>query len=148
MLIQKYKDIFDFPDKWKWKYYSGLYFSFDPFDSEEAAGNFIREYFQTGGKENVLLPKRFTDKFRNIHSVSTFFLGILLKSLFNLHKLNELKPDFSYLWFIACLYHDYGYYIEKNKNKYSPQKCNLAKIIKRLEIKHNLLESNYHSLFT
>jgi hypothetical protein len=81
---------------------------------------------------------------RIIHTISTFFLGILFQPLC---KLPALKPDFKYLWFITCLYHDYGYCIENNKDDYPPQEYDLTAIIKKLNIKNDLLKTNHGSLF-
>jgi hypothetical protein len=143
MLIDKYRQIFNSPNEWK--YYDGLYFYENPFDNKDEAKYFIHRYFETGNKESVLDTKITSDKLRDIHSISAFFLGVLLKPLC---IIPELQPDFRYLWFIACLYHDYGYHIEINKKKYPPQRCNLTYIIDVLEIKHNLLKSKFDSLFT
>ena len=143
MLIEKYREIFR--DSPKWRYYDDLYFYDNPFDDETVRESFIYTYFQTGRKESVLDTKIPENKLRDIHSISTFFLGILLEPIC---KIPELKPDFRYLWFIACLYHDYGYFIEKEKNKYPPRKTSLSKLLSDLGIKQNLLKIDFKSLYS
>lgn len=140
MLIERYKSIFRTDETWK--YYSQLHFHDNPFENEGIADNFISEYFKNGNKQNVLDNKFPKDRNRDIHSISTFFLGILFKPLC---KIPELKPDFRYLWFITCLYHDYGYHIEKEKRIYCPEKLSLKSLCKKLRIKNNLLELNFYS---
>lgn len=105
-------------------YYKGAewnYYNMDsvwPFDDVEAR-NFIKQYFENGAKKGVVLPMiDEIDSMRHLHSVSAFFLGLLIK--------RELCPDltiyskasepyeFSYLWFLVCLFHDMGYAIEND----------------------------------
>lgn len=143
MLIEKYREIFATPDKWR--YYDELYFFDNPFDSDDVRDSFIYTYFQTGRKETVLDSKIPKDKLRDIHSISTFFLGILLRDVC---KVPEIKPDFRYLWFITCLYHDYGYFFENKKNKYPPQKTSLSKLLSDLKIKYCLLRTKYNSFYS
>ena len=76
MLIDKYRQIFDTPDLWK--YYDKLHFENNPFDSESVAERFIYKYFQKGNKESVLDSKIPPDKARDNHSISTFFLGLFV----------------------------------------------------------------------
>ena len=139
MLIEKYRNIFDNPDEWK--YYNELHFPDNPFDDETVRKTFIRDYFKTGRKDNILDEKISVDELRDIHSISTFFLGILLKPICKKQELERLAPDFRYLWFITCLYHDYGYFIENEKSKHLPQKTSLGKLLSILGIKHNLLNT-------
>jgi hypothetical protein len=136
MLLDKYREIFEGQD---WKYYSGLYFANCPFDDDSIAETFIRDYFKTGGKENILDKNIPQDKFRDIHSISTFFLGLHLKEIC---RVPDLKPDFRYMWFITCLYHDYGYYFENSKSKFSPKNNNLITLLKKIKIEYRLLESD------
>ncbi len=139
MLIDKYRTIFKNDEKWK--YYSQIHFPNNPFDDKNIADKFIIEYFKNGNKQNVLDTNFPKDKDRDIHTISTFFLGILLKPFCNIH---ELKPDFRYLWFIACLYHDYGYHIEKDKTKYTPKNSSIKNLLRILKIKNNFLTLEYY----
>lgn len=59
-------------------------------------------------------------EYRAIHTVSAFFLGIFLEKCLtqencgvDISTQSAFFP-FSYLWFLTCLYHDYGYIIEEN----------------------------------
>ena len=121
-----------------WKYYLNLDIE-NPFENENAAESFIHEYFKTGGKVRVLEERIPFHKARNIHSISAFFLGIFLKPIFNINE-SEMKPDFRYLWFITCLYHDYGYYIEEKKEKYPPNRFSLNAILKEWKVEYDLLK--------
>lgn len=142
MLLDRYKEIFEFDNGKKWKYYSGLPIHDNPFEHDFSAEFFIHEYFNTAGKKDVLDENIKWTKFRNIHSISTFFLGIHLKEIC---KVSHLKPDFRYLWFITCLYHDYGYYFEDEKTKFPPKEQTLTALMKIQKIKHNLLESGSYN---
>lgn len=59
-------------------------------------------------------------EYRAIHTVSAFFLGTMLENCLmkDPSGLQILTGDqhfpFSYLWFLTCLYHDYGYIVEEN----------------------------------
>ncbi len=59
-------------------------------------------------------------EYRATHTVSAFFLGIFLEDCLtqgqcgaDLAVHGDFFP-FSYLWFLTCLYHDYGYIVEEN----------------------------------
>lgn len=124
-----------------WDYYKGR--NHNPFDFNEIfSRTFIKEYFNEGCKEDVFqISKQFTQE-RITHTVSTFFLGILVRSLFP-SKFEDLKPDFRYMWFLICLYHDVGYKYESNKEKYSVEKYTLKdfKKIKKIKPGNYLLNS-------
>jgi len=97
---------------------------------------FIGNYFINGSKNLALNltdndindPMALFSDYRAIHTVSAFFIGLFIeKSLNNERSLSiQLDGDqqampFSYLWFLACLYHDYGYCIE-DQNNHVPNK--------------------------
>lgn len=101
----------------EWNYYDADIRK--PFDKDKAR-DFIIQYFENGAKKRVVLP--FIDEIdsmRHMHVVSAFFIGLLIK--------RELCPDlvifsqkyenyeFSYLWFLVCLFHDMGYAIENDR---------------------------------
>ena len=103
--------------KAEWNYYDADIRK--PFDKDKAR-DFIIQYFENGAKKRVVLP--FIDEIdsmRHMHVVSAFFIGLLIK--------RELCPDlvifsqkyenyeFSYLWFLVCLFHDMGYAIENDR---------------------------------
>jgi len=82
---------------------------------------FIEDYFKGAGKEYVFedfLQRDFSKlKNRALHTVSTFFLGIVLAEKLQIDRIFiKEAPDssctFLYIWFLTCLYHDYGYVYE------------------------------------
>lgn len=114
-----------------WKYYQNKYNGDFPICSKEESERFINEYFKAGSKEAILsgitLKNSENSEFQSHiqHTVVTFFLGILLKEkLFSDYELsingNEWKRKtypFNYLWFLTCLFHDYGYYFKSSGNQ-------------------------------
>lgn len=89
----------------------------------EEADRFINDYFTAGRKESVLsysyeernqLPPE-----RAIHTVSGFFLGLLIENCINnntpLSLISVNDFPFSYLWFLTFLYHDYGYCVAERE---------------------------------
>jgi len=108
-----------------------------PLTNKDEALHFINYYFHTGGKEVVFdTHKIFSGDSeiindRSMHIVSTFFIGIIISDLFPDIKKEKL---FLYRWFLTCLFHDYGYIIENNKEKYPPKIYNMSKIRKELSI--------------
>lgn len=108
-----------------------LPFLLDP----EEADEFISKYFIAGRKEfalsysfkeqNQLPPER------AIHTVSGFFLGLLIENCINstvtlsLNSINNFP--FSYLWFLTFLYHDYGYCVTEREGSIikCPQHANI-----------------------
>lgn len=100
----------------EWNYYDADIRK--PFDKDKAR-DFIIQYFENGAKKRVVLPLiDKIDSMRHMHVVSAFFIGLLIK--------RELCPDlvirsqryedyeFSYLWFLVCLFHDMGYAVEND----------------------------------
>lgn len=127
-ILQIYKDVFT--DRSKWRYYSHM--DIDPFDSDSSTKEFITRFIELSGKaqENPLYDN--IDKLDNQrvrHIVSTFFLGTYL--YFNVQEIKipidvvikrfkkqnpNSKIEFSFIWFLICLFHDLGYSIENNEN--------------------------------
>lgn len=104
-------------DSREWNYYScNMTF---PFEATEAR-IFIKEYFEQGAKRGVIFPViDEINSMRSMHTVSAFFIGLLLKKSIgeNLDIIcsNSDDYEFSYLWFLVCLYHDMGYAIENDQ---------------------------------
>lgn len=112
---------------------------------------FIRDYFHRAGKDNI-----FTDYFefkdnddlitKSQHTVSIFFLGILIYNSIKklevppLNRIQSRYEFFPFIWFLTCLFHDYGYEYEKNskKNLEKIWDINSLKII--FKIKYDLLK--------
>ncbi len=91
--------------------------------NSERANHFIKEYF-TAGSKSMVLNLEFNQKLqlpeeRAIHTVSGFFLGLLIENSINKNNtLSIERPDyfpFSYLWFLAYLYHDYSYCVTERE---------------------------------
>lgn len=64
MLIEKYRQIFNSYDKWR--YYDVLDFIESPFNNETVADSFIYRYFQTGRKDSVFDSKFRHYKYRDV----------------------------------------------------------------------------------
>lgn len=114
----------------EWNYYNA---DFEKPFGINTARKFIEQYFEKGAKRGVVLP--FIDEIdsmRYVHIISVFFIGLLIKRELcpNLAIRSKVDTDyeFSYLWFLVCLFHDMGYAIEndwtykftykKNTNQY------------------------------
>ncbi|MBR0598601.1 hypothetical protein [Sinanaerobacter chloroacetimidivorans] len=105
-----------------WYYYSRQTIKQFPFTSPEG---FIDDLFRTAQKQMLIINQgpeyNGTHKyFRASHSVSAYFIGILLAR--NIQRIGDfeinyphLNLSFYYLWNLVCLFHDQGYGIESNK---------------------------------
>lgn len=104
----------------KWNYYTQDN-NIDILHLPSLSKEFIDTYFKNGQKDFSVLnldenmPR--LSEFRAIHTVSSFFLGVQLASWLNelTLKCDNQEFDFSYIWFLTCLFHDYGYAIEETK---------------------------------
>lgn len=124
-----------------WDYYHYTNINTDDILHADASAEFIRTYFANGEKELPLIlnPEHaaaFLENYflaahkdrllsfdfdrqyalpheRAIHTVSGFFLGLLIENCLNAENPLSIKQPgyfpFSYLWFLTFLYHDYGY---------------------------------------
>lgn len=116
-------------NKSKWNYYNRDIAINNPFDSGEASKNFIMNFIKYSGKGNSRDLKKNIEglpDFRAMHIVSTFFFGIYLyensetisvninKKLEKYQNRSKYSSDikFSFIWFLACLFHDLGYKFE------------------------------------
>lgn len=123
-----------------WKYYKDMTFNQYPFFSEEIANQFVNNYFQTGNKIAVIDPTLNFDSFKNIHTLSTFFLGIFLKKI--VPDIGTINPKFEYFWYLSCLYHDYGYYVENDIIRFPLEKNSLNSIKSNLKISFDVLHDS------
>ncbi|MBH1941063.1 hypothetical protein I5677_09180 [Mobilitalea sibirica] len=106
-----------------WNYY-GLNVE-SPFESRESAKRFINDYFKTGSKEYAVFEWREYEgeelSFRNGHTTNVFFIGTMLQRLIDpcLFIKSEVDGEypFSYLWFLTCLAHDFGYIYENEMDQ-------------------------------
>lgn len=133
---KSFKEILDdtFRDTSKWNYYGDEGIIIDnPFNSIEDSKQFIKKFISLSEKANTneLFKKIDGLGDRAIHIVSTFFLGIYLyenpnnkmqkeidNQLLKLIEKYEIKSNinFSFIWFLACLFHDLGYEYEEKVN--------------------------------
>lgn len=158
-LYQEIKDLINADNSIPWKYYQhwSPNINADTLFSEQGSISFIKDYFTAGAKESPLCLDPFGENYKNefthrnkesllsdntfsidnlhgdrvIHTVSAFFLGILIENaLFgNNHLTASVNGDdeftFPYLWFLTCLYHDIGYQFEQDKEYHSSIKRHL-----------------------
>lgn len=116
-MMNLYEQIVDLYDNsTEWNYYdTNIRKTFDRYKASE----FIKQYFENGAKKRVILPLIYEiDPMRQVHTVSAFFIGLLIKRELcpNLIVYSQEYEDyeFSYLWFLVCLFHDMGYAIEND----------------------------------
>ncbi len=110
-------------NRYFWNYY-GQYLE-SPFENIESAKRFINNYFKSGSKEYAVYEWReFEDEemsFRNGHTTNAFFIGAMLQRIIdpNLFIESDIEGTypFSYLWFLTCLAHDFGYIYENEKDQ-------------------------------
>ncbi|MGV8139246.1 MAG: hypothetical protein AB2L20_28975 [Mangrovibacterium sp.] len=122
-LLRRYRRLFEKPGLWH--YYTEnkeeisceFPFIHDYMNPE----SFIKDYFRKGEKGEIFHDIPVLEKERVFHTISVFFLGAILANKIPYKEFRVLEPDFKYLWFLACLFHDWGYTIEKNKKDYPPQ---------------------------
>lgn len=88
---------------------------------DEECIQFIQNYFTAGGKEEAILEvSQAFNEFpsRASHSVSAYMIGLLAYQTYqdriNAQLVRVSVKEFSYIWFLICLYHDYGYFYERN----------------------------------
>jgi len=112
---------------------------------------FIKNFLRISGKE-LIEDYFFTtelkkagislDNFeRATHTNSVFFIGILLYQKLQLKdKISFIREDgevdeFLFIWFITSMVHDFGYFAEHNKEKFS----SITEDISSLKLTHDLL---------
>lgn len=117
-----------------WNYY-GVFSDYgdELFYDEDEAERFIRSIFESGSKQAIIEQMKFdTDElaFRAKHTIKVFLLGLMLQEIIDPElciRTDELDIgdyEFSYLWYLVCLYHDAGYKYENKKgNKEIEKKC-------------------------
>lgn len=135
-LLETYNKILSNPGKWK--YYSRMDLSgirceaSSLFRNDNNARGFIERYFQAGNKLNVFYDHSQTGmESRWTHTLSVFLLGIVLSDVLGIDMTEENECHNKanlYHWFLTCLYHDYGYVIEKNPSVYPPREYRLHKL--------------------
>ncbi len=107
-----------------WNYY-GVNFE-DVFQDESVARDFIYNYFKGGSKlyaldtwENSMNEYL---QMRNVHTVNVFFIGAFLQRIIDedIAIKSEVSSQypFSYIWYLLCLAHDFGYVYENYSKVY------------------------------
>lgn len=107
-----------------WNYY-GVNFE-DVFQDEGVAKDFIYNYFKGGSKLYALdtWANSMNEylQMRNVHTVNVFFIGAYLQRIIDEHiaiksEVSSHYP-FSYIWYLLCLAHDFGYRYENYSKVY------------------------------
>ena len=104
-----------------WDYYQGI--TVNPIASPQRANEFINEFFTLGSKEGIFQNQFINDENDRViiehttHTIKTFFIGIYLQQQIDRYlSINSsvgTNYPFSYLWYLSCLFHDYGYRFEQ-----------------------------------
>ena len=89
-------------------------------ENKAATKSFIYKYFQEGSKGPAIDYWAGTENdeitFRNAHTVNVFFIGAILQRTIDcnlcINAFSETIYPFSYMWFLTCLAHDFGYIYE------------------------------------
>lgn len=138
----------------EWDYYSEINDKElkNPFTSYLSHNRFLEKFFYRSGKNGLLeiinyLPNKKLDNNRIKHTNSIFFLGVLLYTKTNLSNsfFDEENPAeykrFPFLWFLTCLFHDFGFTYEKDNS--STNGINkISDLINRFNISNNILNTN------
>lgn len=141
------EETFHNQELYKWNYYSGNDFYASPMLSTDKSIEFIKNFIKLSEKSENRLNEEI-DKIgdRATHIVSTFFIGYyiyqntIFKSLIDCEielKIKKWKVgsdvNFSFIWFLTCLFHDLGYAIESSKKIKYISLCNLEKGTRKLK---------------
>jgi hypothetical protein len=137
-------------------YYTGIK-HIEPITHPEKAWCFIEEYFKAGEKQSALNVKDIENLKMNgkhLHTVSMYFIGILLRKMFEKtikNKLDNLLLNhgseyvcrYTYTWFITCLFHDFSWIHEDDKiskDYLDLEGCFLINLLNKFDINSTLLE--------
>lgn len=138
-----------------WCYYKNPSESLrNPFARDDNNGHFkfIKQYFKHGEKDEIFnhLGISKIPRHRYIHTNSIFFLGIIIANESNLKKLCEAslnspgRNDFTFLWYLTCLFHDFGY--EYESNGVSDNLKDLNHLRSTLDIDYDLLAQDIENI--
>lgn len=125
-LLELYQNILATP--LRWNYYSrrnnDLCSSINNiFSSDANAREFVLSYFALGQKLDAFNRGTSNMEYRWSHTISVYLLGVAIGEHLgiNFQELDERGNRKNlYLWFLTCLYHDYGYVIENDRVTYPP----------------------------
>lgn len=145
------KEIFQVIRKGKsWKYYDT---STCPtieklFYSNHTSTEWVKNMFRDGEKlcvfKGYASESLLNDRMK--HTISVYFLGIYIvnhikpiKERINTFVKNNGNEKWTYFWFLTCLYHDYGYIIENDKDTYDLHLLDLDKLCQQLYVESEVL---------
>lgn len=119
-IFEKFKNMHS--DDWDYYIDRILENPFNHRDLKDYKG-FILKYYFNSGKMEIIEEFNTYAEFKNdraIHTVSIFFLGILIRKSTKLNSLifedkNNIRgnPTFQFVWFLSILFHDFAESIEK-----------------------------------
>lgn len=134
-------------NRYDWNYFGISIHNLNPLDEPI---QFISEMFMYAQKHMLNFEYKcngqeiFEQNYRAAHSVSTFFIGILIaEKITEIDKFKITLSDpenefpFSYLWSLTCLFHDRGYCFERD--------IQLADEIKNTTMPDTYLRNTRHS---
>jgi len=113
------------------------------------ANRFIDEYFRHAGKDAIpfqIINTNVFDFSKANHSSLIFLLGVIINyncfKKAGIYEGNNTSgyPQFSFVWFLTCLFHDIAYELE-NKCKNNVEFNNISEF----KIKNKLLERNEYN---
>ena len=134
----------------QWKYYehSTCPTIEELFNSNHTSTDWVKTMFRDG--EKLCVFNGFTNEVllcdRMKHTISVYFLGIFIvnqihpmKERINTYVTSKGIEKWTYFWFLICLYHDYGYIVENDKDTYVPNLLDLDKLCQRLNVNSEVL---------
>lgn len=125
----------------------------NPFFDKISHTEFIKKYFKRSGKDIALdlITVNDVNITKANHTNSIFFLGILLYNNTKTKKLyfKKFNPagyqEFPFIWFLTCLFHDFGVEFEENKEKLM-RISDIDTLKKELKIDYCLLDKRVNGI--
>lgn len=149
-LLKNYSSWFRFPKK---RIHDE--FSFETLLTPLNSNNFIRLMFFNENYINLVNKVKYPDDDsidRGVHTVSAFFMGIMLKEKLKIsvkaipRVCGDYHKSFLFFWAMICLAHDITYRIEREKS--IKEYKTLDDFVEKNKIQYNLLnETQYSQLF-
>lgn len=120
--------------------------------------NFIDAFFREGEKTkafDVLFKNELIDNGKHIHSITMYYLGVILKDIIadtlrnklknNINDFDQWEYDFTYTWYLTSLFHDTASVEENNNtlNLNTIPKYSLEFYLNKNDVIHDLFSSKY-----